>query len=123
MYLYVACEVLLLPPVGFQSRSQCQLCSFIMEYDVHTILDLLTLAATGWIIFMILTKLKSTWQQDKDVMLEAYVVRSMLWCFHTHTAPITSFSRFARLLCRNSSAILHSVYVFVCSSCVGPSQH
>ena len=49
-----------------------------MEYDVHTLLDLLTLGATGWVIFMILTKLKSTWQQDKDVMLEAYVVRSPL---------------------------------------------
>lgn len=55
-----------------------KLCSFIMEYDVHTVLDLFTLAATGWVITMILTKLKSTWQQDKDVLLEAYIVRSRL---------------------------------------------
>lgn len=50
------------------------ICSFIMEYDIHTILDLMTLAATCWVITMILTKLKSSWQQDKDVLLEAYIL-------------------------------------------------
>lgn len=50
------------------------LCSFIMEYDVHTILDMLTLAATGWVMYMMYFKLKTTYQADKDTLLEAYIV-------------------------------------------------
>jgi hypothetical protein len=60
-----------------------------MEYDIHTLLDLLTLAATGWVIFMILTKLKSSWQRDKDALLEVYIVRSSRFSTHAwaHITP------------------------------------
>ena len=51
------------------------MCSFIMEYDVHTLLDLLTLATTGWIIFIMMTQAKGTWQADKDTLWEVYIVR------------------------------------------------
>jgi hypothetical protein len=47
-----------------------------MEKDMHTVLDLLTLTATGYIIFLMLTKCKSSWQADKDTLLEVYIVRS-----------------------------------------------
>lgn len=49
-----------------------------MEYDVHTILDMLTLAATAWVIYMMYFKLKSTYQADKDTLLEVYIVRFLL---------------------------------------------
>jgi hypothetical protein len=43
---------------------------------VHTVLDLLTLVCTSWVIFMMLTKAKSSWQADKDTLLEVYIVCS-----------------------------------------------
>lgn len=46
-----------------------------MEYDVHTILDMFTLAGTGWVMYMMYFKLKTTYQADKDTLLEAYIVR------------------------------------------------
>jgi ER lumen protein retaining receptor len=36
-------------------------CSFMMEYDVHTLLDLLTLVATIWVIVTMRTSLKRTY--------------------------------------------------------------
>ena len=47
-----------------------------MEGDVHTVLDLLTLAATSYIIFLMMTSAKATWQADKDTLWEVYIVRS-----------------------------------------------
>ena len=47
-----------------------------MEYDVHTILDMLTLTATAWVIYTMYMKLKSSYQADKDTLLEAYIVCS-----------------------------------------------
>lgn len=49
-------------------------CSFVMEYDIHTILDLATLAATMWVIYMIRFKLKSSYMVDKDNFAIYYVV-------------------------------------------------
>lgn len=37
-------------------------CSFMMEYDIHTLLDLLTLLATGWVIFSLRGPLKESYQ-------------------------------------------------------------
>lgn len=55
-----------------------------MEYDIHTILDLATLAATLWVIFMIRFKLKSSYMEDKDTLPLYYVVSvSMLVLFST----------------------------------------
>lgn len=49
-------------------------CSLVMEYDIHTILDLATLAATLWVIFMIRFKLKSSYMEDKDTLPLYYVL-------------------------------------------------
>nr|GEV45679.1 putative ER lumen protein-retaining receptor C28H8.4 [Tanacetum cinerariifolium] len=48
-------------------------CSFVMEYDIHTLLDLATLATTLWVIFMIRFKLKSSYMEDKDNLQMYYV--------------------------------------------------
>ncbi|KAK8956395.1 ER lumen protein retaining receptor [Platanthera guangdongensis] len=41
-------------------------CSFVMEYDIHTLLDSATLLTTLWVIYMIRFKLKSSYMEDKD---------------------------------------------------------
>ena len=47
-----------------------------MEYDIHTILDTATLAATLFVIYMIRFKLRSTYMLDKDNFKLYYVVRT-----------------------------------------------
>ncbi|KAJ6802233.1 putative ER lumen protein-retaining receptor C28H8.4 isoform X2 [Iris pallida] len=49
-------------------------CSFVMEYDIHTLLDSATLASTMWVIYMIRFKLKSSYMEDKDNFAIYYVV-------------------------------------------------
>ncbi|KAM7255848.1 hypothetical protein ACFE04_011589 [Oxalis oulophora] len=49
-------------------------CSFVMEYDIHTVLDLVTLATTLWVIYMIRFKLKSSYMEDKDNLPIYYVL-------------------------------------------------
>ncbi|KAL3631640.1 hypothetical protein CASFOL_024624 [Castilleja foliolosa] len=49
-------------------------CSFVMEYDIHTLLDMATLATTLWVIYMIRFKLKSSYMEDKDNIPLYYVV-------------------------------------------------
>ncbi|XP_028234695.1 putative ER lumen protein-retaining receptor C28H8.4 isoform X2 [Glycine soja] len=49
-------------------------CSFVMEYDIHTLLDMATLVTTLWVIYMIRFKLKSSYMDDKDNLAMYYVV-------------------------------------------------
>ncbi|KAF5771538.1 putative ER lumen protein retaining receptor [Helianthus annuus] len=49
-------------------------CSYVMEYDVHTILDLTTLTATVWVIYMMRFNLNSSYMLEKDNVSELYVV-------------------------------------------------
>ncbi|KAK4437696.1 ER lumen protein-retaining receptor erd-2.2 [Sesamum alatum] len=49
-------------------------CSFVMEYDIHTVLDMATLATTVWVIYLIRFKLKSSYMEDKDNFALYYVV-------------------------------------------------
>ncbi|KAF5739332.1 putative ER lumen protein-retaining receptor C28H8.4 [Tripterygium wilfordii] len=49
-------------------------CSFVMEYDIHTLLDSATLATTLWVIYMIRFKLRSSYMDDKDNLAIYYVV-------------------------------------------------
>jgi len=49
-------------------------CSFVMEYDIHTILDLATLGTTLWVIYMIRFNLKATYMEEKDNFALYYVV-------------------------------------------------
>lgn len=54
-------------------------CSFVMEYDIHTLLDLATLATTLWVIYMIRFKLRASYMEDKDNFAIYYVVSTNLW--------------------------------------------
>ncbi|KAF5192372.1 Er lumen protein retaining receptor [Thalictrum thalictroides] len=49
-------------------------CSFVMEYDIHTLLDTATLGTTLWVIYMIRFKLRSSYMEDKDNFPIYYVV-------------------------------------------------
>ncbi|CAN1300952.1 ER lumen protein-retaining receptor [Linum perenne] len=49
-------------------------CSFVMEYDIHTLLDLSTLATTVWVIYMIRFNLKSSYMADKDNFAPYFVI-------------------------------------------------
>lgn len=49
-------------------------CSFVMEYDIHTLLDSATLGTTLWVIYMIRFRLKSSYMEDKDNFAIYYVV-------------------------------------------------
>ncbi|GER42305.1 ER lumen protein retaining receptor family protein [Striga asiatica] len=49
-------------------------CSFVMEYDIHTLLDLATLATTLWVIYTIRFKLNSSYMSDKDNFALYYVL-------------------------------------------------
>lgn len=102
-------------------------CSFMMEHDIHTILDLATLVSTLWVIYMIRFKLKATYNEDLDNLPKYYMVSVtaltlLLICkwstesyrFWVITEPVSSL--FQRLI-----SILH---VFnaggsVCTSCSG----
>ncbi|CAN0906302.1 ER lumen protein-retaining receptor erd-2.1 [Linum grandiflorum] len=49
-------------------------CSFVMEYDIHTLLDSATLVATLWVIYTIRFSLKFSYMQDKDNFAIYFVV-------------------------------------------------
>lgn len=51
--------------------------SFMMEYDIHTVLDGLTLLATGGVIFCMLLQpdIRQTYQKDQDKLHFYIVVR------------------------------------------------
>uniref|UniRef100_A0A2N9FRJ9 ER lumen protein retaining receptor n=1 Tax=Fagus sylvatica TaxID=28930 RepID=A0A2N9FRJ9_FAGSY len=49
-------------------------CSFVMEFDIHTLLDSATLVTTLWVIYMIRFKLKSSYMDDKDNFKSYYVL-------------------------------------------------
>ncbi|KAK4775124.1 hypothetical protein SAY86_010059 [Trapa natans] len=57
-------------------------CSFVMEYDIHTLLDLSTLAATLWVIYMIRFNLRSSYMADKDNFAIYYVVSKSFNSLH-----------------------------------------
>ncbi|KAL8102031.1 uncharacterized protein LOC141683297 [Apium graveolens] len=49
-------------------------CSFLMEGDIHTVLDFATLVFTAWVIYMITFKFKSTYIAELDNMPLYYLV-------------------------------------------------
>lgn len=51
--------------------------SFMMEYDIHTVLDGMTLIATSGVLYALwFTPIKSTYQADLDNVKFYYVVRA-----------------------------------------------
>ncbi|CAL9023198.1 unnamed protein product [Prunus brigantina] len=72
-------------------------CSTMMEGDIHTVLDFLTLVATAWVIYMIRFKLKSTYIKELDNFRLYYlVVPSAVLGVLVH--PYTLNYRFCRIL-------------------------
>ncbi|KDD74845.1 ER lumen protein retaining receptor [Helicosporidium sp. ATCC 50920] len=49
-------------------------CSFMMEYDIHTVLDLLTLIATGSVVYALRGPLRDSYQRELDVLGHAWVL-------------------------------------------------
>lgn len=49
-------------------------CSLILEYDIHTFLDLATLISTLWVIYMMRFKLNSSYTKELDNMPRYYAV-------------------------------------------------
>ncbi|CAI0435718.1 unnamed protein product [Linum tenue] len=49
-------------------------CSFVMEYDIHTLLDSATLLTTLWVIYMIRFNLKSSYMEEKDNFTIYFVI-------------------------------------------------
>ncbi|KMZ64815.1 putative ER lumen protein retaining receptor [Zostera marina] len=49
-------------------------CSFVMEYDIHTLLDSATLLTTLWVVYMIRFKLRASYMEEKDNFAIYYVV-------------------------------------------------
>ena len=48
----------------------------MMEYDIHTVLDFLTLIATVWVIYTLRIPLKDTYQEEQDSVQTYFVVRN-----------------------------------------------
>lgn len=68
-------------------------CSFVMEYDIHTLLDLATLATTLWVIYMIRFNLKSSYMEDKDNFAIYYVVSLCSYCYKDPPNDLLKFLR------------------------------
>ena len=49
-------------------------CSFVMEYDIHTFLDLMTLAATIWVVYTMRTTLRKTYNDQLDDFHVVYIL-------------------------------------------------
>ncbi|MCO5548212.1 hypothetical protein L7F22_001669 [Adiantum nelumboides] len=49
-------------------------CSFVLEYDIHTILDTLTLITTCWVIYTIRFKLRGTYMKEMDNFSNFFVI-------------------------------------------------
>eukprot|EP00232_Nephroselmis_pyriformis_P013954 CAMPEP_0182877152 /NCGR_PEP_ID=MMETSP0034_2-20130328/14581_1 /TAXON_ID=156128 /ORGANISM="Nephroselmis pyriformis, Strain CCMP717" /LENGTH=288 /DNA_ID=CAMNT_0025009981 /DNA_START=47 /DNA_END=913 /DNA_ORIENTATION=- len=85
-------------------------CSLVMEYDIHTLLDMLTALATGWVIYMMYTdtKLRATYNPDLDTIKVYYVagpclvvaliahpttnhilLHKMMWAFCVYTEAVS----------------------------------
>eukprot|EP00244_Chara_vulgaris_P000129 TRINITY_DN1016_c0_g1_i1.p1 TRINITY_DN1016_c0_g1~~TRINITY_DN1016_c0_g1_i1.p1 ORF type:complete len:276 (+),score=23.34 TRINITY_DN1016_c0_g1_i1:2-829(+) len=49
-------------------------CSLVMEFDIHTILDSVTLATTLWVVYMMRFKLRATLSEELDNLSHAYIL-------------------------------------------------
>ena len=62
-------------------------CSFMMEYDIHTFLDLLTLLATLLVIYMLRFPLRDSYQAAED-NIQSYFVVCGLYAFNQYSAAL-----------------------------------
>ncbi|CAL5353429.1 unnamed protein product [Camellia sinensis] len=66
-------------------------CSFVMEGDIHTVLDFITLVSTLWVIYMMRFKLKSTYTAELDNFAIYYMYNSLCHSCRTFPSIYTSF--------------------------------
>jgi hypothetical protein len=62
----------------------------VMEYDIHTFLDLLTLGATCWVEYMMRVPLKSTYSDELDTIETHHVVRGRSQTYGGENASCSS---------------------------------
>ncbi|GAV81575.1 ER_lumen_recept domain-containing protein [Cephalotus follicularis] len=67
-----------------------------MEYDIHTLHHLATLATTLWVIYMIRVNLKSSYMEDKDNFAVHYVVPYAVLALLIHPS---TFHHFLNRIC------------------------
>ena len=58
--------------------------SVVMEFDLHTVLDALTLAATAWVVYTMRIKLSHTYQAQLDNIYSYYVVGCLITWLRPH---------------------------------------
>ena len=72
-------------------------CSAVMEYDIHTLLDLFTLLATVWVIYAMRTNLKMTYNMEMDdIELLHILIPCAITALMAH--PVTSHNYLNRVL-------------------------
>lgn len=61
----------------------------MMEYDIHTLLDFMTLFATLWVIYTLRFPLKASYQAEQDSVYSYYVVcaRNPQWLSSSGKLP------------------------------------
>ncbi|KAI3516771.1 hypothetical protein L1887_15789 [Cichorium endivia] len=83
-------------------------CSFVMEYDVHTLLDLATLTTIVWVIYMMRFNLNSNYMREKDNVsvfsmvipctilslcvhptTQHYIVNRVIWAFCVYLESVS----------------------------------
>lgn len=72
-------------------------CSFVMEGDIHTVLDFATLVSTAWVLYMIRFKLKSSYIAELDNLPLYYmVIPSAILAILIH--PYTQHSTISKMM-------------------------
>lgn len=124
----------LLPSLGLSLRSQeltaiflavRVFCSFTMEGDIHTVLDVATLVSTVWVIYMMRFKLKSTYIKELDNMHSYFMVSSLFavlrliltYCsyrfyYYTYLGQLDMAQPQLLTCCRGSPSLLYEINVF-----------
>lgn len=70
-------------------------CSIVIERDIHTVLDLLTLLSTLWVIYMMRFKLNSSYTKELDSMPRYYLlIPSIVLAIFVHPFMYNHYSRF-----------------------------
>ncbi|KAL2319509.1 hypothetical protein Fmac_028478 [Flemingia macrophylla] len=93
-------------------------CSFVMEYDIHTQLDLATLATTLWVIYMIRFKLKSSYMEEKDNFAIYYVIVEPFTTHYVFALGVARFLSCAHWVLQGKIAFvsaygIHELHIFI----------
>ena len=81
----------------------------MMEYDVHTLLDLLTLIATVWVLYTMRTKLARSYNARKDTTQVELIVRAICCRQSVPMQPLTRLASPHPPSCALSTANMDNV--------------